>query len=116
MRFHRPRGGDHHLRSRPSGAARIRSSGGTMPATDDHARTGRRMLVALAVVVATTFVAAAPAFATGRGAKSKTPVEAYKQFEFEFEISVVTPSEDPAFTLATKGSYVKPNSQDCEVT
>jgi hypothetical protein len=87
-----------------------------MRALDDHKRPRRRMLVALAVVAATTLLTAAPAVAGRDGSKSETALTAYKRFAFEFELAVATPDEDPAFRLATNGVYVKPNSQDCEVT
>jgi hypothetical protein len=68
---------------------------------------------ALAVVVATTFVAVAPANAAGRGA-TKTPLDAYKRFAFEFEVAVITNDGGPGLTVSTEGVYVRPRSQDCE--
>ena len=86
-----------------------------MRALHDHTRTVRRMLGALAVVVATTLVSASPADAD-EDMKSKTPLTAYKRFAFEFELGLLGENQEPVFTLTTKGTYVKPGSQDCAVT
>ena len=58
-----------------------------MRATHDHTHTVRRMLGALAVVVATTLVSATPAIADD-DTKSKTPLTAYKRFAFDVEVSI----------------------------
>src|SRR5687767_13493405 len=90
-------------------------SGATMRATHDHARTARRVFGALAVVVATTLVTAAPAIAVD-DARSKTPLTAYKGFAFEFEAVVATNDGSSGLTVSTEGVFVRPRSQDCEVT
>jgi len=73
----------------------------------------RRAISALAVVVAATLVAVAPANAAGGGAP-KTPLDAYKRFAFEFEVAVATNDGGPGLTVSTEGVYVRPRSQDCE--
>jgi hypothetical protein len=86
-----------------------------MRALHHHTHTLRRMLGALAVVVATTVVSASPALADD-DMKSKTPLTAYKRFAFEFELGLLGENQEPVFTLTTKGTYVNPGSQDCAVT
>ena len=81
-----------------------------------HAHSARHMLAALALVVATTFVSAAPVFAADDDAKSKTPLTAYKRFAFEFEAVVGTDDGNSGLTISTRGVYVGPRSQDCEAT
>ena len=88
-----------------------------MRATHDHAHTARRLLGALAVVVATTLVSAAPAVSADDRAKSKTPLAAYKRFAFEFEAVVATnDGSSSGLTISTDGVYVGPRSQDCAAT
>ena len=84
-----------------------------MRATHDHAHTTRRVFGALAFIVATTLVTAAPAIAADH-AKSKTPLTAYKRFAFEFEAVVATNDGDSGLTVSTEGVYVRPRSLDCE--
>jgi hypothetical protein len=86
-----------------------------MRATQDPIHTARRVLGALAVVVATTLMFVAPANAAGGGAP-KTPLGAYKRFAFEFEVAVTTSNSESALTVSTKGVYVGPRSQDCKAT
>jgi len=85
-----------------------------MRATHDHARTARRMLGAFAVVLAATLAFTAPAVGAKNGAKSKTPLTAYKRFAFEFEAVVATNDGSSGLTVSTKGIYIRPHSQDCE--
>jgi hypothetical protein len=84
-----------------------------MRAPHDHIHTARRVCSALAVVVATTLIAVAPANAAGGGAP-KTPLDAYKRFAFEFEATVATNGGEAGLKVSTEGVYVRPRSQDCE--
>jgi hypothetical protein len=85
-----------------------------MRAIHDHRRPVRRIFGALAVVVATTLVTAAPVGAAAGDTKSKTPLTAYKRFAFEFEVVVSTDERATGLKISTEGVYVRPRAQDCE--
>jgi hypothetical protein len=85
-----------------------------MGATHNRACAARRACCVFVLALAVSGASVASSTAAG-ASKATTPLTAYKSFAFEFE-AVVSGDGGPSVSIATKGHYVRPQSQDCEAT
>jgi hypothetical protein len=90
-----------------------------MRAHQHHSSTARRALIA-AIVGVVTFVVAVtitvgPASARDSSSEPSSPVSAFRSFAFELEVAL-TVGDGGEVTVSTRGSFVRPDAQDCEAT